>query len=159
MSTACVTPDQDTVVVEIQIAAPPERVFSAITDPQQVPQWWGDPGMYRTTQWQGDLRRGGKWRSDGVGADGKPFHVAGEYLEYDPPKLLVHTWVPSYMGDFKTVVRWELKQEKGGTHVTVRHSGFAGQPEGAKSHGEGWTRVLGWMQKFVEGGKTIDSRG
>jgi len=41
MSTVCITPDQDVIVAEIQIAAPPDRVFQAITDPQQVPQWWG----------------------------------------------------------------------------------------------------------------------
>ena len=39
MSTVCITPDQDVIVAEIQIAAPPDRVFQAITDPQQVPQW------------------------------------------------------------------------------------------------------------------------
>ena len=39
-----------------------------------------------------DVRPGGKWRSDGIGADGKEFYVEGEYLEVVPPRLLVHTW-------------------------------------------------------------------
>jgi uncharacterized protein YndB with AHSA1/START domain len=114
--------------------------------------------MYRTTKWQSDLRVGGKWRSDGMGADGTPFHVSGEYLEYQPATLLVHTWVASYMGELKTTVRWELKPEKGGTQLTLRHSGFAGNAEAVKSHAQGWLRVLGWMQAFVEKGETIDSR-
>ena len=87
-----------------------------------------------------DLRVGGKWRSDGLGADGTPFHVSGEYLEYPPPRLLVHTWVASYMGELKTTVRWELKAEKGGTQVTLRHRGFAGNAEAVKSHGL-WRRA------------------
>ena len=45
-----------------------------------------------------------------------------------------------------------------GTFVKIRHEGFAGNLAQAKSHGDGWIRVLGWMQAFVEEGKTIDMR-
>jgi|SRR5450755_1307742 uncharacterized protein YndB with AHSA1/START domain len=171
MATSAVTPDNDAVVAEVFIAAPPERVFQAITDPKQMPLWWGQQGLYRVTAWKADLRPGGKWQSDGVGADGSSFRVEGEYLEVDPPRLLVHTWIASYVPTLKTVVRWELEprpvhglQHKGpqkvgmGTFVKIRHHGFAGVPEQAKSHGQGWIRVLGWMQTFVEEGKTIDTR-
>src|SRR5678816_4341717 len=51
MATVAITPDQDAVVAEIFVAAPPSRVFEAITDPKQVPQWWGQQGMYRITEW------------------------------------------------------------------------------------------------------------
>jgi uncharacterized protein YndB with AHSA1/START domain len=171
MATITVSPAQDAVTGEIFIAAPPERVFQAITDPKQMPLWWGQQGLYRVTEWKADLRPGGKWQSDGVGADGTSFRVEGEYLEVDPPRLLVHTWIPSYAVRMKTVVRWELEardvhglQHPGpkkvgtGTLVKIRHEGFAGLPEQAKSHGQGWVRVLGWMQAFLEEGKTIDTR-
>jgi uncharacterized protein YndB with AHSA1/START domain len=39
IATISVTPNQDTVLAEVQIAAPPERVFQAITDPRQLLQW------------------------------------------------------------------------------------------------------------------------
>ncbi len=39
MATAKITPDQDSIVCEIQIAAPPERIFQALIDPKQVMQW------------------------------------------------------------------------------------------------------------------------
>ncbi len=162
MATATVTPDQDAVLAEVFIAAPPARVFQAISDPNQLPRWWGQSGLYRVTKSTMDLRPGGKWRSDGEGADGKSFYVEGEYLEVDPPKLLVHTWVSSYGGPTTTVVRWELTpqnlhelhpngpQKAGtGTLVRVRHEGFAGYSESAISHGEGWKRVLGWLTAFV----------
>jgi len=42
--------------------------------------------------------------------------------------------------------------------VTIRHSGFAGNTKSAIGHGEGWKRVLGWMQAFVEKGETVDTR-
>src|SRR5438128_2273740 len=46
MATIATTSDQDTVVEEIFIAAAPARVFDAITDPNQMPQWWGRQGIY-----------------------------------------------------------------------------------------------------------------
>ena len=109
MATSAVSPDNDAVVAEIFIAAPPERVFKAITGSQQLHPWWGQPGLYRITAWKADLRPGGKWQSDGVGADGTSFRVEGEYLEIDPPRLLVHTWIASYSAILRTVVRWELE--------------------------------------------------
>jgi uncharacterized protein YndB with AHSA1/START domain len=171
MATTSITPDQDAMVAEIFIAAPPERVFQAITDPDQMPQWWGQQGMYRITERKADFRVGGTYSSVGVGADGTSFRVDGEYLEIDPPRLLVHTWIASWSGSLKTVVRWELEPHKvhglhhngpqkvgTGTLLSVRHEGFANDPKAAAGHAQGWTRVLGWLQGFVEQGETVDSR-
>jgi uncharacterized protein YndB with AHSA1/START domain len=159
------------VVGEIFIAAPPTRVFEALTDPKQMPQWWGQKGLYRVTEATSDLRPGGKWTSVGVGADGKSFRVQGEYLEIDPPRLLVYTWLTSWAETLRTTVRWELEardvhglQSRGpqragtGTLVKIRHVGFAGDTKAACGHSEGWQRVLGWMQAFVEKGETVDTR-
>jgi uncharacterized protein YndB with AHSA1/START domain len=171
MATAQVTPDNDVVTAEIFIAAPPTRVFAAITDPSQTAKWWGQKGLCRLTSTKADVRVGGKWLSEGIGEDGKPFSVGGEYLEVDPPRLLVHTWKPCYANLDNTVVRWELEprevhglQHQGpgrvgtGTMVKIRHSGFAGDIAAAQGHGEGWKRVLGWMQAFVEKGETVETR-
>jgi len=171
MATAQITPDQDAVHVEIFVAAPPARVFEAISDPAQSSQWWGQKGLYRVTKVEADVRRGGKWMTSGVGADGTEFSVKGEYLEVDPPRLLVHTWNPTYKNLPETVVRWELEphsvhnlQHRGpqkvgtGTLVRLCHSGFAGNVEQVTGHGEGWKRVLGWMQAYVEQGQTSETR-
>ncbi len=172
MATAVITPDKDAVHVEVFIAAPPERVFQALTDPTQTSQWWGQKSMYRVTDAASDTRPGGKWYSEGVGVDGTKFRVDGEYLEVDPPRLLVHTWNPSYATPPKTtVVRWKLEArgvhglQQGGPHkmgtgtaLTIEHSGFAGDEKDASDHGHGWKRVLGWLQGFIEKGETIDSR-
>jgi uncharacterized protein YndB with AHSA1/START domain len=167
MATATITPDQDVIRAEIFIAAPPERVFQALTDPNQMPKWWGQPDMYRITECKAELRPGGKWSSVGVGADGSSFRIDGEYL----PRLLVYTWISSFAGQLKTTVRWELEprevhglQHRGpqkmgtGTMVRLHHSGFAGHPDALKGHHQGWIRVLGWMQAFVEKGETADTR-
>ncbi len=41
MTAERVNPEQDAVSQEIEIAAPPERVFRALTDPKQLFAWWG----------------------------------------------------------------------------------------------------------------------
>src|SRR5229473_4158394 len=171
MATTQITPDNNTVLAEIFIAAPPDRVFQALTDPQQMAKWWGQKGMYRVTECKGDLRPGGKWSSAGVSADGKPFSVDGEYLEIDRPRLLVYTWNPSFAHLLKTTVRCELEpqdvhglQHRGpqrvgtGTLVKIRQDGFAGNVQQAQGHSIGWAKVLGWMQAFVETGATLDTR-
>jgi uncharacterized protein YndB with AHSA1/START domain len=157
MATPEITPNADEIVSEIQIAAPPERVFQALVDPSQVVRWWGQKGVYRCTEFQSDLRLGGKWRTAGVSGDGGAFEAAGEYLEIDPPRLLVHSWVASWTGDVKTTVRWELEPIKKGILVRIRHSGLAAHPELANSY-SGWPRLLTWLQALMERGETIDDR-
>src|SRR5690348_521898 len=138
MATASVTPDQNTILAEVFIAAPPQRVFDALTDPAQRQQWWGQKGLYRPTAFTSDLRRGGKWTSGGVSADGSSFHVEGEYLEVDPPRKLSYTWNASWCRPLETVVHCELEsrdvhglhhagpQKMGtGTLLKIRHEGFA----------------------------------
>jgi len=171
MATSTVTPDQSTVIAEVFIAAPPERVFQAISDPEQLSRWWGQNGLYRITDRSADLHVGGKWWCEGAGADGTSFRVEGEYLEIDPPRRLVHTWVATYMGELRTVVYWDLapqavhglhpsgpKKAGTGTLVKLRHEGFADNAKQALSHGDGWKRVFGWLTAYLERGETIDTR-
>jgi uncharacterized protein YndB with AHSA1/START domain len=163
MATAQITRDEDAIEAEIIIAAPPSRVFEAIADPKQRTEWWGKKGVFKVLESKSDLRPGGKWSYDGVGPDNAPFHMEGEYLEVDPPRLLVQTRVADFVGDFTTIVRWELEPREvrgldpSGTHklgtgtlVRVRHSGFAGHPDELRGHSTGWSASLGWLKDYVE---------
>jgi len=159
MATTTISHDQDAIHGEVLIAAPPERVFQALTDPRQLLQWWGQKGMYHGTDWQADVRPGGQWRCEGVSeVDGSSFSVSGEYLEVDPPRLVSYTWIKSWAGPLKTLVRWELEPVAGGTLVRMSHSGFGNDAASLSAHNQGWQRVIGWMQSFAEKGETIASR-
>lgn len=136
-----------TIIATVGIDAPPERVFRALTS-SEITAWWGAPGVYQTTTWSGDVAVGGRWRASGVGADGKPFAVEGEYLEIDAPRKLVHTWKPDWAGGEATTVTYRLEPEGAGTRVTLRHEGFR-SPDACQSHGDGWTMVLGWLSGFL----------
>ncbi len=126
MATVAIVNDQDVVTAEIFIAAPPARVFEAITDPAQMSRWWGQNNMYRIKQTEADLRVGGKWSSVGEAADGTAFRIDGEYLEFDPPRLLVQTWLASWTGPIRTVVRWELEPQS--IHGLIRADLSAPEP-------------------------------
>ena len=171
MATAQITPDNDTILAEVFIAAPPDRVFEAIADPKQRAQWWGQKGVFQVVESKYDLRQGGKWSYEGVGPNNAPFHMEGEYVEVDPPRLLVQTRRAEWVGDFQTIVRWELepKEVRGlhgsathkvgtGTLVKVRHSGFAGHAQQMKDHHAGWSASLNWLVAYVEKGETMTSR-
>ncbi len=135
------------VLAVVEIDVPPERVFRALTDPDELIQWWGSPDTYQLTEATSDLRVGGKWRTDGRGATG-PFSVTGEYLEIDPPRKLVQTWRPSWDGDNPTTIHYLLDAIESGTRVTVRHEGFGDRTASCDSHSRGWERVLDWLARF-----------
>jgi len=157
MATVTVTPDGDAVVGEILIAAPAERVFQALTDPQQLLQWWGQKGMFRATNWTVDLRVGGKWCGEAE-MRGSTFWMRGEYLEIDPPRLLVYTWLSSLPGETPSTVRFDLESEPAGTRVKLRHSGLAANQAALVNYQNMWPAMLAWIAGFVLSGETAETR-
>lgn len=148
-ATAVADVSEGIVLARVEIAVPPARVFQALTT-EELTKWWGADDQYRTTGFSIDLRPGGKWRSEGRGADGSDFHVEGEVLELDPPKRLVQTWKPSWESGPPTTIVYTLEPIEAGTRVTVRHSGFV-DPASCDSHANGWVRVLGWLSGHLAG--------
>ncbi|HEX6575246.1 MAG TPA: SRPBCC domain-containing protein [Gemmatimonadaceae bacterium] len=156
------TADTEKGIVRVvaEIKASPERVFRALTSPDEVPKWWGERGVYKTAKWESDLRPGGKWKSTIAAPEGgemydprtpEPQTVGGEYIVVDPPHLLEFTWSPSWDGFAVSRVRYEIEQTETGSRLTVIHTGFEGWTEMAASHGEGWVRVLGWLSAHAAG--------
>lgn len=128
----------------VEIAAPPERVFKALAS-EEIVEWWTGEGLaqFRTTEWKGDVRVGGRWRAAGtVEAGGgvvKPFVLEGEFLEVVPPRRLVHSYGPP--GIPPTKVIYDLEPIPGGTRITLRHVGFKSR-EFCTSTYLGWESLL-----------------
>lgn len=137
-----------TILASVEIAAPIERVFRAVSS-DEITRWWGSADTYRTTRWTGDVRVGGAWRAEGTGAQGD-FSVGGEFLEIDPPRKLVQTWRPSWEPGLLTTMTYLLETIAGGTRVTVRHEGFGDHVDACRAHTGGWENVLGWLTTFLE---------
>jgi uncharacterized protein YndB with AHSA1/START domain len=131
----------------MEVAASPEKVFRALTDPKELEQWWGSDEVYRTFDWVSDLRPGGE-RSCQARSPGREelSTVRGEYVVIDPPKVLEFTWLASWEpGSSPSNVRIELDPVPAGTRVTVVHSGLGAEKKRADGYGEGWNRVLSWL--------------
>ena len=139
----------DAIVQKIAIKGTAERVFAALTNPDERAKWWGGPeGRFKVTDFQSDLRPGGKWvmRLD---AYGKSVTIRGEYREIDRPHLLVFTWLPDwYENATESLVRWDLEERDGVTTVRLTHSGLL--TESARENHRGWPQILGWLKAHVE---------
>jgi uncharacterized protein YndB with AHSA1/START domain len=130
------------------INASPERIFRALTTGEQA-EWWGQDDLYRTSDYVIDLRPGGRWSCKATGKDGAQSTVGGEYITVDPPRLLEYTWEPSWDNFATSRVRIELEPRGSGTRLTIRHAGFEGREKMAENHRDGWTRVFGWLSRYV----------
>ena len=138
----------DTLTLEVTIRAPAERVFTALTDPEERVKWWGTAGRFETQHMQSDLRPGGSWLMSGSGVGGRPFTIRGVYREIERPRLLSFTWVPSWQsGELETLVRFELEERDGLTTVRLTHSGLT---ESTRAQHRGWPDVLGWLKAHAE---------
>jgi uncharacterized protein YndB with AHSA1/START domain len=158
VATSIITHDLDAVVSEIDIAAPPEKVFQALIDREQALQW-GTTDTFELTDWKMDARPGGSWgmlaKEKGVNnSDGVPrtFHHHGEVLEVDPPRVLAYTWFANWHEDpsLRTIVRWELAPTATGTHVKVTHSGLAQLPAARAGYSQGWPGLLRDIKNYLE---------
>jgi uncharacterized protein YndB with AHSA1/START domain len=156
MASTIITPDQDAVVSEIHIAAPPDRVFQALIDPKQVMSWWTSPDCL-IESFAMEPRKGGRWTYDTkpskLNVNGvSKFHCDGEVLEYDPPRRLAYTWIANWHDDKtrRTVVSWELTPKAGGTQVKITHSGLAQEANARKDYSGGWAGLVAQLKKFAE---------
>jgi uncharacterized protein YndB with AHSA1/START domain len=156
MPTTIITPDQDSIVTQIEIAAPPERVFQALTDAQQLKRWFGGPECPAKV-WEMDAGPGGHYRyvtekGAVVVNNVSQFECHGEIVEYDPPRVLAYTWIANWHDDLtrRTIVRWELTPKSTGTLVKVTHSGLTRLPIARRDYTGGWPGVLEMLKKFAE---------
>jgi uncharacterized protein YndB with AHSA1/START domain len=88
---AVTTPDDTSIVVHRDFDAPPGKVWRAMTEPEHLRRWLGDPSFPLTTC-EMDVRVGGGYRwvftqPGGPGAMG----VRGTYDEVERPHRLVST--------------------------------------------------------------------
>jgi uncharacterized protein YndB with AHSA1/START domain len=82
-STTVTTPNELEIRVERVFDAPRPHVFAVWTDPQLIPEWWGDGTVVEHM----DVRPGGTNRFQTAHGP-----VEGEFREVEPPERLVQTF-------------------------------------------------------------------
>jgi uncharacterized protein YndB with AHSA1/START domain len=138
--TAVTTPSELEIKVERVFDAPRAHVFSVWTNPELIPEWWGDGTVVEEM----DVRVGGTYRfrtAYGI--------VEGEFREVDPPERLVQT----FQNHLQTLEFEDLGEQTRLTQ-TMRFETAAerdttmqyGVEEGAKS---GFARVDALLQRMA----------
>ncbi len=140
----------------IVIDASVEIVFKAITDPQELTNWFPDQAVL-------EPKVGGKMKfsfykekSTDEHAREIDYNPEGTTKEFIPNKKVSYTWQLMGIPDFpETTVTWELEKiEAKKTRLVLTHSGFTGQEGGKLSfteHDNGWAYFLGRLEKYCKG--------
>jgi uncharacterized protein YndB with AHSA1/START domain len=142
------------------IAAPPERVFAALVDPEALTTWLPPDGM-RARFERFDARPGGSYRmvltyDDATAAPGKASAdsdiVEARFVEITPGVRVVQTvdFVaddPAYAGTM--TMTWALTAVDGGTRVEIRADDV---PAGisAEDHAAGLASSLANLAAYLE---------
>jgi uncharacterized protein YndB with AHSA1/START domain len=140
----------DRIERSVTVDASPERVWEAITNADEVKQWFGDIIEI-------DLRPGGKARFGWT----EYSNVIGGVVEIvEPPTRFVYRWGPG-VGESaeegpSTRVEFTLAPSGGGTEITVVETGFAALPESFYESAltqstSGWKAELKDLVEFLAG--------
>jgi uncharacterized protein YndB with AHSA1/START domain len=104
------TPSDREVAWTRSFAAPRERVFRALTEPEHVQRWLLGPDGWTMPICEMDLRVGGEWRYVWRNGDGDEFALQGVFREIERPARIVYT--ESMMGS-EALQTIELTEEDG----------------------------------------------
>jgi uncharacterized protein YndB with AHSA1/START domain len=140
-------------VYEIYIKTTPERLWEAITRPEQRAKYHF--GSFVVSDW----KPGSSYTLSHDGVDG-PLGV-GEVLESDPPRRLVHTMTALWGEDVKAEgasrITWEIEPVADSCRLTVTHDQLR---EGANEqlYG-GWPMILSGLKTLLETGELLTTPG
>jgi uncharacterized protein YndB with AHSA1/START domain len=151
MSTKDAKQEQETIEIKksIVINASPEVVFKAITDPNELTNWFPDQAIL-------EPKVGGKmkfsfYKKNSDDHRRMDYFPEGTIIEFIPNRKISYTWEHPNIPDFpRTVVTWELeKTEDDKTTLNLLHTGFK-VDKMFKEHDEGWSHFLNKLVKYCE---------
>jgi uncharacterized protein YndB with AHSA1/START domain len=138
-------------VYVIYIASTPDKVWQALTDPDQTEKYWFG------------------YRVNANGKAGAPFIARnpggedfdkGVILESDPPRRLACTWRPQHDNDKHerpSRVTFDLVPLKSQVRLTIVHDDFDDGSKAFESISKGWPAVLSSLKSFLETGRALES--
>ena len=134
----------DTIEREIVIAAPPERVYEIVTQPEHMGTWFGDAGAER----DGDTIKM-RWAEHG--------EAELRVVKEDPPHGFAYRWDANDPGIGDTLVEFTLTPEGDGTRLKVVESGWTKLNTSAERQAElregntgGWKHELAELERYAQ---------
>ena len=145
----------DRIEKTIDLKAPVERVWRAITDHEEFGQWF-------RVKLEGPFKPGeeSRGRIDRPGYE----HIvwSARVRDMDRPRLFSFSWHPyaidpntDYSSETPTLVEFRLEPKGEGTHLTIIESGFERVPENRRAESwlmndKGWTQQIDNIRVHVE---------
>ena len=137
----------DSIQREVLLPAPPERVWRALTQADQLAAWFGTHASI-------DLRPGGEVVFTWDGSTGPRGVNRGVIEIVDPPRRFAFRWQSQPEDVPMTLVEFTLERHPLGTRLRVVESGFASLPpelrqRACQRNTEGWARELTELEGFM----------
>lgn len=126
-------PAQGDALVRTVIDVPAEKVYASLLDPAEVDKWACGKAVI-------EPQVGGRYD---FGWD----HGPAKIVEMEPDRVLAYTW--RYPNSPDTLVRWNLRDSRGSTYLTLVHSGFA-DDQLAEQFRQGWPGYLVELKRILE---------
>lgn len=133
---------------EVDVAAPADRVWAALTQPEQIAAYM--QGSRVTTTWE--VGTPISWEGQ---YEGHPYTDKGEILTYNEPFELSMTHYSPLMGEpdepdkYHTLV-YTLTTTGSGTHIALSQDGNDSE-EQAEQFSSNWQSMLNELKAHVEG--------
>jgi uncharacterized protein YndB with AHSA1/START domain len=122
------------VVVEREVAYPPEKIWRALTEPHLIEEWLMKNDFKPVADHRFNLR--GDWGT-----------VDCQVRAIEPNKMLSYTW--DALG-LKSIVTWTLTPTSAGTHLRMEQSGFRqDQQQAYQGARYGWQRFFATLEQVL----------
>jgi uncharacterized protein YndB with AHSA1/START domain len=139
--------NKSTFVYVTYIRTTPEKLWSALTDPEFMKQYWF--GMHCESPWTA----GSPWRL--VSESGEVFDQ-GAILESEPPRRLVIRWHhqkrPELKAEGETRCTMELEPTAGAVKLSITHSIEREHSKVIEAVSGGWPKILSNLKSLLETG-------
>jgi uncharacterized protein YndB with AHSA1/START domain len=138
---------ESTFVYVTYVRTTPEKLWSALTDPEFIAQYWF--GMHCESQ----FTAGSSWKL--VSGDGQTFD-AGEIVEATPPRRLVIRWQhvnkPELKAEGDSLCTMELEPSGTAVKLSITHSIECDPSKFIAAVSAGWPKVISNLKSLLETG-------
>jgi uncharacterized protein YndB with AHSA1/START domain len=142
--------DQSEFVYVTFIRTTPEKLWSALTDANQMKEYWF--GMHIHTEW----RAGAEWQM--VFPDGRVADT-GEILELERPKRIQLKWRNEFRPELKAegfaLCTMDLEPVGAAVRLTITHSIERAESKFILAVSGGWPKVLSNLKSLLETGQIV----
>ena len=121
------------IVIRVEIGAPRDRVWQALTDGERIAQWWGDHVSL-------DARPGGRLTEHWTDAGGREVVTSGEVARLIASRTLELTWADDDWDEPTRVIFRLEEAADDATRLTLEHSGWEAFPRRRARSWSGRTR-------------------